>query len=50
MITMGTKGLTRGIEQLDLLVAPLCGVVLFLKGYDIAAVGYTSHQLQMHGG
>jgi len=40
MITMGTKALTRGIEQLDLLVAALCGVVLLLEGYDIAAIGY----------
>jgi hypothetical protein len=32
MITMGTKALTRGIEQLDLLVAALCGVVLLLEG------------------
>jgi AAHS family 4-hydroxybenzoate transporter-like MFS transporter len=40
MITMGTKALTRGIEQLDLLVAVLCGVVLLLEGYDIAAIGY----------
>ena len=29
-----------GIERLDLRVAWLCGVVLFLEGYDIAAVGY----------
>jgi AAHS family 4-hydroxybenzoate transporter-like MFS transporter len=40
MITMGTKALTRGIEQLDFLVAALCGVVLLLEGYDIAAIGY----------
>src|SRR5262245_44375986 len=40
MITMGTKALTRGIEQLDLLVAALCGVVLLPDGYDIAAIGY----------
>jgi AAHS family 4-hydroxybenzoate transporter-like MFS transporter len=40
MITMGTKALTRGIEQLDVLVAALCGVVLLLEGYDIAAIGY----------
>ena len=40
MITMGTKTLTLGIEQPDFLVAALCGVVLLLEGYDIAAVGY----------
>ena len=40
MTTMGTKALTRGIEQLDFLVAALCGVVLLLEGYDIAAIGY----------
>ena len=40
MITMGTKALTPGIEQLDFLVAALCGVVLLLEGYDIAAIGY----------
>ena len=40
MITMGTKALTRGIEQLDFLVVALCGVVLLLEGYDIAAIGY----------
>ena len=40
MITMGTKALTRGFEQLDFLVAALCGVVLLLEGYDIAAIGY----------
>jgi MFS transporter, AAHS family, 4-hydroxybenzoate transporter len=40
MITMGTKAVTRGIEQPDLLVATLCGVVLLLEGYDIAAIGY----------
>ena len=40
MITMGTKALTRGIEQIDFLVAALCGVVLLLEGYDIAAIGY----------
>ena len=40
MIAMGTKALTRGIEQLDFLVAALCGVVLLLEGYDIAAIGY----------
>jgi len=28
------------VEQLHLRVAWLCGVVLFLEGYDIAAVGY----------
>jgi MFS transporter, AAHS family, 4-hydroxybenzoate transporter len=40
MITIGTKAPTRGIEQLDFLVAALCGVVLLLEGYDIAAIGY----------
>src|SRR5262249_10013844 len=39
MITMGTKALTRGIEQLDLLVAALCGVVLLLEGIAMAAIG-----------
>jgi hypothetical protein len=29
---MRTKALTRGIEQLDFLVAALCGVVLLLEG------------------
>jgi AAHS family 4-hydroxybenzoate transporter-like MFS transporter len=37
---MSTKALTHGFEQLDLLVAALCGVVLLLEGYDIAAIGY----------
>jgi hypothetical protein len=36
----GTRALTRGIEQLDFLVAALCGVVRLLEGYDIAAIGY----------
>jgi len=40
MITMATKALRSGIEQLDFLVAALCGVVLLLEGYDIAAIGY----------
>jgi len=31
---------TERIERLHLRVAWLCGVVLFLEGYDIAAVGY----------
>jgi MFS transporter, AAHS family, 4-hydroxybenzoate transporter len=30
----------RGVERLDLRVAWLCGVVLFLEGYNIASVGY----------
>ena len=30
----------QGLERLHLRVAWLCGVVLFLEGYDIAAVGY----------
>jgi MFS transporter, AAHS family, 4-hydroxybenzoate transporter len=30
----------HGIDRLDLRVAWLCGVVLVLEGYDIAAVGY----------
>jgi AAHS family 4-hydroxybenzoate transporter-like MFS transporter len=30
----------HGVERLYLRVAWLCGVVLFLEGYDIAAVGY----------
>ena len=30
----------HGFERLHLRVAWLCGVVLFLEGYDIAAVGY----------
>ena len=31
---------TERVERLHLRVAWLCGVVLFLEGYDIAAVGY----------
>jgi hypothetical protein len=30
----------HGFERLHLRVAWLCGVVLFLEGYDIAAIGY----------
>jgi MFS transporter, AAHS family, 4-hydroxybenzoate transporter len=30
----------HGVDRLHLRVAWLCGVVLFLEGYDIAAVGY----------
>jgi MFS transporter, AAHS family, 4-hydroxybenzoate transporter len=30
----------HGVERLHLRVAWLCGVVLFLEGYDIASVGY----------
>ena len=41
---MRTKALAEaaehGVERLYLRVAWLCGVVLFLEGYDIAAVGY----------
>jgi MFS transporter, AAHS family, 4-hydroxybenzoate transporter len=41
---MRVKALTaaseHGVERLHLRVAWLCGVVLFLEGYDIAAVGY----------
>ena len=41
---MQTKVLTVAAEhpvaRLDLRVAWLCGVVLFLEGYDIAAIGY----------
>jgi glyoxylase-like metal-dependent hydrolase (beta-lactamase superfamily II) len=38
---MGTKALTRGIEQLDFLVAALCGVVLLnlLRAYDMRSTG-----------
>src|SRR3984885_1189609 len=41
--TVQTKVATSGterIEELYLRVVWLCGVVLFLEGYDIAAVGY----------
>ena len=35
-----TAAAERGGARLDLRVAWLCGVVLFLEGYDIASVGY----------
>src|SRR5215831_19105700 len=35
-----TAAADNGIERPDLRVAWLCGVVLFLEGYDIAAAGY----------
>src|SRR5215831_2808112 len=40
MRAKSTASAEHGIERPDLRVAWLCGVVLFLEGYDIAAAGY----------
>jgi MFS transporter, AAHS family, 4-hydroxybenzoate transporter len=40
MSAKATAAAEHEVERLDLRVARLCGVVLFLEGYDIASVGY----------
>src|SRR6516165_3549898 len=40
MSAKATAAAEHEVDRLDLRVAWLCGVVLFLEGYDIASVGY----------